>query len=93
MLKQEAKAKCRSTKIHFALTCQNRLKHQAGKQNQTSIAVGFEYGEAIVGIGDIEPDDLPSQMRRESNKPQRENQSGAGGQTGRADENDCGGIK
>lgn len=40
----------------------DRLQHESRKQDQARIAVGFEHGEAIVGIGDIEPDDLPGKM-------------------------------
>jgi hypothetical protein len=40
------------------------VEHQAREQDQSRVAVGFEDGEAVVGIGDVEPNDLPGQMRR-----------------------------
>ena len=41
---------------------QRRVEQQAGEQDQAGVAVGFEHSEAIVGVGDIEADDLPAEM-------------------------------
>ena len=45
------------------------LQRQRGKQDETGIAVRLEHREADVGIIDLEPGDLPSQMHGEQDKP------------------------
>ena len=42
-----------------------RVEQQSGKQDEARVAIGFEQREAEIGIGDIEPDDLPGQVRGE----------------------------
>ena len=64
------------------LTAERRLQDEARKQNQARVAIGFEHGEAIVGIAGVEPCDLPSQMGGESEEPEREYQSAAGSEAG-----------
>ena len=47
-----------------------RVEQQSGKQDQTGIAIGFEQREAQIGIGDIEADDLPGEVRGEGEQGQ-----------------------
>ena len=60
---------------------QRGVEQQAGEQDQACVAVGFEDGEAIVGIGDVEANNLPGEMGGEGEKPEREDEAGAGGKT------------
>src|SRR5262249_18191546 len=60
---------------------------QTAKQDQSRVTVGFEYGKAIVGIGNVQPYGLPTQMSGEGEESDRENNSAADGKAGRADEN------
>ena len=53
------------------------IEEKAGEQDEAGVATGFEDGEAIVGSGNVEPDDLPGKMRRESGKRERKNRPGA----------------
>ena len=50
------------------LMAQRRVEQHAGEQDQAGIAVGFEHGEAMVRIGDIEPHDLPAEMGGEGDE-------------------------
>ena len=65
-----------------------RVEQQSGKQDQTGVAIGFEQRKAEIGIGDIEPDDLPGQVRGEGEKAKAEDRAAARGDTCRTDEND-----
>src|SRR5580658_4007093 len=67
---------------------QGSVEQEPGEQDQASIAVGFEYGQAIVRVGDVETDNLPGEVSGEDNEPERENDPSACGKTRRAQEND-----
>src|SRR5580693_8263601 len=62
---------------------QRGVQHQAGEQDQTGVAVGLEYLQAIVRIADVEANDLPGEMGGERGQPQREDHAGAGKKPGK----------
>src|ERR1700685_576033 len=51
---------------------QRGVQHQGGEQDQTGVAVGLEYREAVVRIADIQARDLPDEVGGEGGQPQRE---------------------
>ena len=59
----------------------HRIGEQPGKQQQPGIAVGLEDPQAQRGIADLQPPDLPGEMRGERGKPEPRRQAGAGERT------------
>jgi len=50
------------TPLWLAGVAQRRVQQQAGEQDQAGVAIGFEHGQALVGIGNVEAHDLPGEV-------------------------------
>src|SRR5437899_12431286 len=72
-----------------ALAAPERVRHHAGKHDQSGVAVRLEHRQAYVRNADIEPHDLPGEMRCESRKAEPEQRPGASERARKADEAGC----
>src|SRR4029077_5541762 len=59
-----------------------RIADERGEQDQAGIAVRLEYSQAHVRIVDVEPLDLPAEMRAEEDEAEHEHRPGTPGGAG-----------
>src|SRR6266545_3586029 len=66
----------------------DRIQREPREQDEAGIAVRLEHRQAIDGIVDVEPCDLPDEVRGEDEKPEREDQPSTGAEAGPGDQRD-----